>query len=79
MVTGCNHMALRTGVTIGMKLADARALEPGIIAIDDDPVRDGKALDSLAAWCERFTPFAAIDLLRRSFPGYHRLRPFVRG
>jgi protein ImuB len=61
VVTGCNHAALRAGVMIGMKLADAHALEPRTIAVDGDPVRDSKALDSLAEWCERFTPFAAID------------------
>ena len=62
VITGCNHAALNTGIRVGMKLADAQALEPRIIAIDDDPARDTKALDSLAEWCERFTPFAAIDV-----------------
>ncbi len=62
VVSGCNHMGLRAGVTVGMKLADAQALESRLTAIDGDPVRDAKALDSLAEWCERFTPFAAIDL-----------------
>ena len=61
VVTGCNMAALRLGVRAGMKLADAHALEPGLITRDDDSERDRRVLDALAGWCERFTPFAAID------------------
>ena len=61
VITGCNLLAARIGVQIGMKLADARALEPQLVAIDDDPIRDHRALEALTEWCERFTPFAALN------------------
>ncbi len=61
-IVGYNVQAIRLGIRAGMKLADANALEPKLLVFDDDPVRDQRALDALAGWCERFTPFVAIDV-----------------
>jgi len=44
-----------------MALADARALAPGLEVHEADPVGDAKALDGLAAWCARYTPWAAVE------------------
>jgi protein ImuB len=56
----CPHAAaldLRPGQT----LAQARAICPELTAIDADPAADRAALESLAGWCERFSPLAAAD------------------
>lgn len=45
----------------GMRLADARALEPELVNGDADPVADQEALQTLCDWCSRFTPWAATD------------------
>ena len=49
------------GLRPGQTLTDARAVCPGLIAVDADPVADEAALARLATWCERYTPMAAPD------------------
>jgi protein ImuB len=49
------------GLRPGQSLTDARAVCPGLIAFDADPVADEAALAQLAGWCERYTPMAAPD------------------
>ncbi len=44
-----------------MKLADARALVPGLIVADAEPLADAKALAALAGWCTRYSPWCATD------------------
>ncbi len=44
-----------------MSLADARAIQPKLEAIEADPEEDARALDNIAAWCERFTPIVVLD------------------
>ncbi len=44
-----------------MSLADARAIQPKLEAVEDDPEEDARALDNVAAWCERFTPIVVLD------------------
>ncbi len=59
----------RTAVTLGLKpglaLADARALignQAGTLdVVPAAPAADAACLDRLAAWCGRYTPWAAID------------------
>jgi len=48
--------ARENGLTTGMTLADARAIRPGLVAIEADPLADGALLDRLAAFCERWSP-----------------------
>jgi protein ImuB len=45
----------------GLPLADARALLPNLHTVQDDPQMDTRTLDSLAAWCGRYTPWTSID------------------
>ena len=54
--------AQREGVQVGQSLADARALYPALTVRHADPAADLKALDSLSAACERYTPWVALDL-----------------
>jgi protein ImuB len=51
----------RAGVRPGMTLADARAMAPELAVFDADLAGDGRALDRLAGWCTRFTPWTAAD------------------
>ena len=53
--------AQREGVQVGQSLADARALYPALTVRHADPAADLKALDSLSAACERYTPWVALD------------------
>ncbi|MDE1148008.1 MAG: DNA polymerase Y family protein [Azospirillaceae bacterium] len=45
----------------GMGLADARALEPDVRVVDADPEGDAAALERLADWARRYTPWTAVD------------------
>jgi protein ImuB len=49
------------GLEPSLPLAEARALLPGLITVPHDPAADARALASLAAWCARYTPWAAPD------------------
>ena len=44
-----------------MTLADARALEPAIRPVDADFTADARALDGLADWSGRYTPWVGLD------------------
>lgn len=44
-----------------MSLADARAMQPSLAALEAEPDEDARILDNIAAWCERFTPIVVID------------------
>ena len=58
--------AADAGLAPGMMLADARAMVPTLQVRAADPAADARLLEDLAAWCERYTPYVAID---RSHPG----------
>jgi protein ImuB len=45
----------------GMALADARAMYPALAAADADTEADAKLLESVADWCDRYTPLAGLD------------------
>ncbi|SDF73956.1 protein ImuB [Dyadobacter soli] len=49
------------GIETGMVVADARAILPSLIVMDDDVEITGQALRELAEWCLRFTPTVALD------------------
>jgi protein ImuB len=53
--------AAAAGLFPGQTLADARALEPDVIVHDHDPEGDAAALDALADWCGRYTPWTAAS------------------
>jgi len=55
-----NRTATKAGLMAGQTLADARALEPSLIAIDADPAADRLALFALARWATRYTPWVAV-------------------
>ena len=50
-----------SGLSIGLPLANARAICPELTVFDADEVADRKTLDDIADWCDRFTPLVALD------------------
>lgn len=62
MISTANSEALKQEVTIGMVLADAKAIIPSLLYFDDKPELAAKLLKGIAEWCIRYSPVAAIDL-----------------
>ena len=60
-ITAVNRAARGGGVRAGMMLSDGRALIPGLRVGRARPRADLHALDGLAAWCGRYTPWCARD------------------
>lgn len=61
IVRACRN-SLSAGVRPGMSLALAKALTPtNTYDQSFDPLRDLRALQTLAAWCLRFTPSVGLD------------------
>lgn len=61
-ITALDANAHALGVAIGMAVAKAQALVPGLIVIDADPVADLAGLDRLALWAlQRISPVVAAD------------------
>ncbi len=58
---GIDARASALGLTLAMSLADARAMQPKLEAVEAEPEEDARALDNIAAWCERFTPIVVVD------------------
>ena len=49
------------GLTVGMTLADARAVASELVTVPEDPGRDAQLLASLQRYCGRYTPASARD------------------
>jgi protein ImuB len=60
-LTGVDARASALGLRLAMSLADARAIQPKLEAVEAEPEEDVRALDNIAAWCERFTPIVVLD------------------
>lgn len=56
-----NAAAEAGGLAPGLPLAEARALLPGLVTVPHDTAADARAIAALAAWCARYTPWAAPD------------------
>ena len=61
IVVAANPVAESAGILPGITLADARALEPSVRPVDAEPAADARALDGLAEWCGRYTPWVGVD------------------
>ncbi|MBS1604972.1 MAG: DNA polymerase Y family protein [Bacteroidetes bacterium] len=62
VITSVSPAAGVEGVSVGLPVADARVLIPGLEVLDDPAGLDGKLLRMLALWCIRYTPVVGIDL-----------------
>lgn len=61
VVSARNAVARAQGLYLGMALADARALIPGLQVADLPPKLTDRLLNKLAHWAIRFTPVVAVD------------------
>ncbi len=61
VLTAVDDTAERLGLTPGLALAQARAMHPGIEAIEEDAEADSALLERTADWCLRYTPLVALD------------------
>ena len=46
-----------------MRLADARALVPDLVTTAGEPQADRRLIETIANWCDRYTPWVAVDPL----------------
>ena len=60
-IAALDEQAEKLRLKPGMGLADARAMHPGIEVVEADPAADRRLLESLADWCDRYTPLVALD------------------
>jgi protein ImuB len=60
-VVAADRHAEALGIGPGQAMADARARYPDLAAREADPARDRRALEQLADWCGRYTPWVGID------------------
>lgn len=56
-----NAAADACGLSVGMALADARAILPDLASTPEKPERDAQFLDTLSRWSERYSPWVAQD------------------
>jgi len=60
-IAALDEQAERIRLKPGMGIADARAMHPAIDIVEADPGADRQLLESLADWCDRYTPLVAIE------------------
>ncbi|HEY0300322.1 MAG TPA: DNA polymerase Y family protein [Rhizomicrobium sp.] len=56
-----DRAAARLGLKAGMPLASARAMVNDLRVVEADPPADRATLKQIADWCDRFSPFVALD------------------
>jgi len=62
IITAASIESEREGITVGMAVADARAVIAGLPVIDHIPGKAEKLLKALGEWCIRYTPAIAVDM-----------------
>ncbi len=60
-IVAADAAARAGGVFPGMPLTDARATLPALFTVEADPDGDLRALETLALWCGRYSPWTTID------------------
>jgi protein ImuB len=63
VIVAADRAAQSAGIFPGQPLADARALEPALRVLDAELGADRQALEHLAEWCMRYTPWTAPEEL----------------
>lgn len=61
VVTAVSAEAGALGIETRMVVADARAILPSLVVLDDEPDVTRQALQALAEWCLRYTPTVALN------------------
>ena len=60
-LSAVDRKATSLGLAIGQPLANARAMLPALKVVAANEPDDLKLLTRIADWCDRFTPFVALD------------------
>jgi len=60
-LSALDRKATSLGLATGMPLANARAMLPALKVMSANDPADRKLLERIADWCDRFTPFVALD------------------
>jgi protein ImuB len=60
-IAAVDDAAKAAGIVPGLTLADARAQLPDLMVAEADAAGDRRALEGLADWCGRYTPWTAVD------------------
>src|SRR5689334_20810422 len=61
LLAATNPAAAAAGLAAGMPLADALSFLPGLVTALAQPAEDAAALQRLAEWCGRYSPWTAPD------------------
>ena len=61
LVAAVTEAARAAGARPGMRLTDARALDPGLIAVTADSDGDRALVERLARWASRWSPLVEVD------------------
>ncbi|HVZ91743.1 MAG TPA: DNA polymerase Y family protein [Rhizomicrobium sp.] len=61
VISALDRKATALGLRVGQPLANARAMLPMLKAVTANEPADLKLLGRIADWCERFTPYVALD------------------
>lgn len=60
-LTALDEQAQAAGLKPGQGLAEARAICPHLVVIEEDQAADRRFLEALADWCDRYTPLVALE------------------
>ena len=77
-LTAVDRKATSLGLCAGMTLADARAMLPALKVMAANEPADQKLLEQIAEWCDRYTPFVALDPPHALLLGCDGCRPSLR-
>jgi len=61
VIAGLDRKATALGLCVGQPLANARAMVPALKVMAANAPADLKLLGRIADWCDRFTPFVALE------------------
>lgn len=60
VVTAANEISSAEGVCASMTVADARAIIPSLVVLEEDPAIFPALLKKMAEWCIRFSPYVSL-------------------
>ena len=61
VISAVTRAAAHSGARVGARLTDARALDPGLVAVPADPASDAAWVERLARWAARWSPLVEVD------------------
>jgi protein ImuB len=61
VIHAVTRAAATRGARAGARLTDARALDPGLVAVPADPAGDSALVERLARWAARWSPLVEVD------------------